>query len=104
MTRLAALALALALAAPQVQADTVCRPNSLGSESCTGPATRPLPRPDRIRIEVQALDRMIRPPDAGQPPQVFVPSARRSVLGSTLADQPGLNLCRPNALGNLRCR
>jgi hypothetical protein len=104
MTRLLALALATALVGTAAPAQTTCRPTGLGTERCSGPATRPLPRPDRIRVDIQALDRMIEREDAGQPPKVFVPSGRRSVLGTTRTDQTGIGLCQSDTLGNLRCR
>jgi hypothetical protein len=104
MTRILALALATALAGTQAPAQTICRPTGLGTERCSGPAARPLPRPERIRVDIQALDRMIEREDAGRPPQVFVPSGRRSVLGSTRTDQTGIGLCQSDTLGNLRCR
>jgi hypothetical protein len=105
MTRLIALALAAVFLAAEAPAQTVCRPNELGAERCSGPAVRPLPRPDRIRSDVQAFDRVLKRPDAGQPATEFVPSARRNRLGSTIVDDaPGIGVCRADSLGNLRCR
>jgi hypothetical protein len=106
MARLPTFALAILLAgAAAAAADTVCRPTRLATERCEGPAVRPLPRPDRIRSDVQAFERVLAPPDAGQPETEFVPSARRNRLGTMIFEgRPGLGLCRADALGNLHCR
>jgi hypothetical protein len=93
----------LLLGAP-ASADTVCRADALGAETCTGPAVRPEPR-RQIRSDVQALDRVLVRPDAGEPATEFVPARRRSRLGSTITDTTGpVGTCRADALGNLRCR
>jgi hypothetical protein len=103
--RLGLLAMLVAFGGADAAAETVCRPDSLGAERCTGPVVRPLPRPPRLRSRVQALDRVIERDDAGQSNTEFVPSSRRNRLGTTIIDEaPGSDLCRPDALGNLRCR
>jgi hypothetical protein len=95
---------ALLLGAGAAPADTVCRSNSLGTETCTGPSVRPEPR-RQIRSDVQAFDRVLVRPDAGQAETEFVPARRRSRLSSTIIRDTGpVDLCRSDALGNLRCR
>ena len=92
-----------AVAAEPVAAATVCRPTALGSVTCRGPAVRPLPRPP-LASDVQALERL---PDAAPPAGTrFVPARRTNRLGTTTIDGGGAvpGRCRPDALGNLRCR
>jgi hypothetical protein len=92
------------LAASAEAADTVCRPNNLGAVVCTGPTARPAPR-QIIRSDVQALERVPSRKEAGEPATEFVPAYRRGSLSSTTieTDRP-VDLCRPDTLGNLRCR
>jgi hypothetical protein len=104
MTRTLTLAMLTALLAGGAAADTVCRQNALGNESCTGPAVRPEPR-RQIRSDVQALERVQERPEAGQPKTEFVPAVRRNRLGTTIFDAPGPpGACVADTLGNLRCR
>ncbi len=95
--------IALALAAlPDIgAAQAVCRPGPLGATLCQG-TPRPKPRPaDLGAPPVQALDRVL-PADPG-PVTTFVPARKTRGLGGTILDaEPGR--CRPDTLGNLRCR
>jgi hypothetical protein len=54
---------------------------------------------------VQALERVPSRKEAGEPATEFVPAYRRGSLSSTTieTDRP-VDLCRPDTLGNLRCR
>lgn len=108
MTRLAAAAALLGLlAASPAAADLVCREDRLGATVCQGPAARPMPRalraPSSLRSDTQALERVLERPAAPVP--TFIPSQRRSRLGTTLidGDRP-VGRCRPDRLGNLNCR
>jgi hypothetical protein len=107
MARFAATVVTMAvllLGPAGARADTICRTSALGVETCTGPAVRPEPR-RQIRSDVQALDRVLVRPDAGQPETEFVPARRRGRLSTTIIDTTGpVELCRADALGNLRCR
>ena len=97
------LGLGLLVAVPAT-ADIVCQSNSLGTETCKGPTVRPEPR-RQIRSDVQAFDRVLVRPDAGQAETEFVPARRRSPLSTTIIDNTGpVSLCRSDALGNLHCR
>ena len=106
MTRFAAALLVVFAAAhvPAAAQTAVCRPNQLGSVACPGPQ-RPVPRPI-YRKPVQALDRLRAKPEVKDPYPAFIPSREtRRLGGATVTDQPlGPSLCRPDTLGNLRCR
>lgn len=81
---------------------SVCRTDALGTTWCSGPTVRPAPRPSVIQ-PVQALDRVApAPPAAGDPG--FVPARERSALGNVITNRRLPGLCRPDALGNLRCQ
>jgi hypothetical protein len=95
-----AAAIAVGLAGPVAVADTVCRPTTLDTLRCTGPAVRPEPRPI-YRSEVQALDRVRRADDADDR---FVPARETNRLGGTITDRPVAGPCRPDRLGNFNCR
>ena len=104
MTRALALVLACALALPAAGADTACRGTTLGSQRCSGGPLRPEPRPV-IRADTHALDRVRDKPEQAADPTTFVPAVRRKRLGTTIIDAPGpIGTCRPDTLGNLRCR
>jgi hypothetical protein len=97
------LVLAALLAPAAVADEMVCRTNALGATVCSG-VVRPEPR-RRIRSDVQALERVQKRPDAGEPETRFVPSYRRGSLSTTTieTDRP-IGTCRPDTLGNLNCR
>lgn len=97
------LVLTALLAPPLAAEQMVCRTNALGATICSG-VLRPEPR-RQIRSDVQALERVQERPDAGEPDTRFVPSYRRGSLSTTTieTDRP-IDLCRPDSLGNLRCR
>ena len=100
--RIAVLAVSLALA-PLAAADTVCRPNDLGSVRC--PVPPPPPRP-LLRADTQAIDRVRQKPAPELKAPVFVPARRTNRLGSTQVDpaEGPVTLCQPDRLGNMRCR
>lgn len=103
MRWLLVLLLLLAPALPAGAADTACQATTLGGQRCSGGPLRPKPRP-AIRSDTQALERVrdrYEEPDS----TVFVPAVRRKRLGTTIIDAPGpIGTCRPDTLGNLRCR
>lgn len=94
------LAAALAAASPAM-AQTVCRPNALGSVSCSGtPAERWTPFADG-----RGLAGVQRRPEP-EPP-VLVPRSRTDAFGNTRlepseAPEPAQR-CRRTALGHLSC-
>ncbi len=101
---LAAGLAALALGGPgPAAADTLCRPDTLGSVIC--PVAPPPPRPI-YRRPVQALDRVAAEPPARNPAPAFVPAREVDRLGGqTMTGQSvRTGLCRPDTLGNLSCR
>jgi hypothetical protein len=98
----ASVIVAALIGAAPAPADTVCRPNVLGTVSC--PIARPMPRPP-FRHPVGALDRVRAEPEVKDPGPVFIPARRTNILGTTLIDEGvDANLCRPDVLGNLHCR
>jgi hypothetical protein len=105
-----ALALLLVLLAPlpsPAAERAVCRPNALGAVSCPGDNLRPMPRP-AYQSRVQALDRVRAGAQAREQQrggERFVPSRETRRLGGTTVLPRGTSgPCRPDALGNLRCR
>ena len=103
--RLAALVATLAALPGPAPAQVACLPNSLGTLNCP-PATmtRPEPRPPDRR-PVQAIDRVRAKPVVESAAPVLVPARRTGRLGRVLVE-PGTptGVCRPDTLGNLRCR
>lgn len=89
-------------AAASGSAATVCRSDALGTTWCSGPTARPLPRPSIIH-PVQALD-VVAPKPAVAPDPGFVPARERSALGNVITNRSLPGFCRPDTLGNLRCR
>lgn len=81
------------------EAQTVCRPNALGGLRC---AERPMPRPPDLDVR-RSLGTAVGKP-AAPPGGAFVPARDTKRLGSTVTDQRLPGTCRPDQLGNLRCR
>ena len=101
---LAAALAGLALAGPgPAAADTLCRPDTLGSVLC--PVAPPPPRPI-YRRPVQALDRVAAEPPARNPAPAFVPARETERLGGQVITDQDIRtgLCRADTLGNLHCR
>ena len=99
-----AVALALPLAAP---AQTACRTDALGATICDQPSgPRPRPRP-LFDDGTRGLDRVQQLPPAGSQAPALIPGWRTNAFGRTLLG-PGeagpAGRCRPDALGNTRCR
>ena len=94
--------LALAGAGP-AGADTLCRPDTLGSIIC--PVSPPPPRPI-YRRPVQALDRVAAEPPARNPAPAFVPARETERLGGQVITDQDIRtgVCRADTLGNLHCR
>lgn len=100
----AVLALCLLLLAPLAAgaADSVCRPDALGTVSCPdGP--RPKPRPV-YQSRVQALERVMDKAAARESRDTFVPSRETRTLGGTILNRGLVGPCRADMLGNLNCR
>jgi hypothetical protein len=101
--RVLAAAIAIGLSGASAPAATVCRPTELGTTRCTGPAVRPQPR--RIHeSDARGLDQVLRAADPDDDRPRLVPARETNRLGITLTDEPVLGPCRPDQLGNLRCR
>ena len=84
-------------------AQTVCRPNALGTVTC--PAPPPEPRPI-LRANTQALDRVRRSAAAAEQAPGLIPAWRSNRLGITPTapgEIDGASHCRADSLGNLRC-
>lgn len=88
-------------------AQTVCRPNALGGQTCTGRSEpRPLPRPPLWQDEDGLAEVRRNHPDPDTGPQV-IPARKTNRLGSTLPGRPvagGGARCRADRLGNTICR
>lgn len=104
----AAMLLAVVLALPPAaRAQTACRTDALGATICDAPRVpRPRPRP-LFDDGTRGLDRVQeRPPAGGQAP-ALIPGWRTNAFGRTLlgpGEAPAAGRCRPDALGNTRCR
>ena len=98
-----AVMLVVSLAGGTAQAETTCRPTTLGNQFC--PGSPPPPRPI-YRRPVQALERVAREPQVGSQAPAFVPSRETGRLGNqTITDQNlRTGICRKDTLGNLLCR
>ncbi|HET9070130.1 MAG TPA: hypothetical protein VFN28_15935 [Amaricoccus sp.] len=104
MTAVLATLLAAGPIVGPAAADVVCRPNTLGTVSCPAAEPRPMARPPGP-APTQALDRVRR--RTAQPEgEEFIPARRTNRLGGTVLREggPTVGNCRPDTLGNLRCR
>lgn len=85
---------------------TVCRGTALGSTVCVEAVPRPEPRPVEFDAR-RGLDAVRAKPDPDLGPPEIVPPRRTNSFGQTRIGPDARGTggpCRPDALGNLRCR
>lgn len=96
----------LCTASGAAHAQTTCRPNALGRETCLrANEPPPLPRPPGLVEKRGYAEKLPRSDPADTGPQL-IPGRKRNRLGSTLPGEPVRGIggtCRSDRLGNLVC-